>query len=567
MSIRAAASHTLERYGLNPRQLTTLLGVYIKQDLRGGKSFLNLNKREYITSNWALLTIIVVYALLGLMLGLVALNGKSVFIHSVIALSFTFFLVALALIAESDNIIFNEAEVDVIGHLPISPRTHFAAKILNLLLFSLLIAAVLNFFPAVLGVFAAQSKISFVFAHALSAALVSMFVTALIVISHGLLIRLVTRRQFNNLVAYSQAALTLIFMFGYQLMPRLVDKEQLPTATEAHWYYLLYPPAWFSGITMLLVAEFDVRWLAMATLGLASLLGLGVAACHRVALGHSSHASQLAYRPSEMKAGREPGQDLISPRPLTYVRRSLLFVKAGFLPRPTERAVFELVSTYLKRDREVKARLYPLLAYMVFVPLLGIVTGRLSDPFAGRGSPFYALLGAEMICFIALMVVESLVFSGHYQAAYIFQVAPIGDHRDVYSGFRKAIILYSVLPGFAVLFLLYSVFWGNPLHALLVVAPWVVLTPAVLVFPFLYREVLPLSRKYQKGQQSARNMVTVITNFVGLSLLIVIQGLGAKGYFPYWLFIVSVAIVSPAGYLVGLKVGSAYRAQPSAKLR
>jgi hypothetical protein len=62
--------------------------------------------------------------------------------------------------------------------------------------------------------------------------------------------------------------------------------------------------------------------------------------------------------------------------------------------------------------------------------------------------------------------------------------------------------------------------------------------------------VLPLSRKYQKGQQSARNISIFISSFLGLSVITGLQVVSLKGYLPYWGFILIMAVASPAIHFI-----------------
>jgi hypothetical protein len=116
-------------------------------------------------------------------------------------------------------------------------------------------------------------------------------------------------------------------------------------------------------------------------------------------------------------------------------------------------------------------------------------------------------------------------------------------------------MLWVTLPGFVVLTALYSVMWRNPWHAILLLAPWIIMTPAVLMLPFLLREALPLSRKYQKGQQTARNLWIFILSMVALSFVAGIQMIAIAGQvpllnlgLPYWLFILLITIISAISY-------------------
>jgi hypothetical protein len=82
------------------------------------------------------------------------------------------------------------------------------------------------------------------------------------------------------------------------------------------------------------------------------------------------------------------------------------------------------------------------------------------------------------------------------------------------------------------------------------------MTPAVLMLPFLLREGLPLSRKYQKGQQTARNLSVFILSMVALSFVAGVQVIAITGRvplldlsFPYWLFVLFILMVSVISYL------------------
>ena len=555
MRTASTITRTLKRHGMDARQLKTLVGVYLKQDLRGGKAFMQFGAREYVRSNLALLGIVGMYLFFGFILGTVVFTAElDVFHYSAFILTFTIFIVALAIVSESGNVIFNETESEILGHLPISPRTYFAAKVLNLFLFTLLLAASANLFPAIAGVWAIGSSPLFIFAHALSASLIALFATAIVVTSYGLLMRYASKERFDNIVTYSQVTLVLFFMLGFQILPRVLGTDNISFAPGFHWYYLLYPPAWFSGITLLLIGSFEPSSFLFASLAILSLVAVGGVALRKVATGYSSFVSQLAYREGEPKPERK--EDVKRAASPSVVRGFLQILKAVFLSTPAERAVFELVSIYLRRNREIKIRLYPSLAYFIFFPLLAIFTEGLPDPFINHSLGGYSLMGAVMICFVSLTAVEGLIFSEHFPAAYIYRVAPIRNLGDIHSGFRKAIMLWVTLPGFAVLITLYSILWRNPLHAILVLAPWIIMTPAVLMLPFLLREGLPLSRKYQKGQQTARNLSIFILSMVALSFVAGIQVIAITGRvplldlsFPYWLFVLFILIVSVISYL------------------
>jgi ABC-2 type transport system permease protein len=551
----------LQRLGINPQHLKALLIVYFKQDFRSGRSFLQSSAKEYATSNLALLSMLGMYIFLGFTTAIFAFTKPDIFIYSLIASSVTLFIVALAVVTESGNVIFNETEPDIIGHLPVSSRTLFAAKVLNIFFFSLLLAAAANLLPAIAGIFVKDSGWLFLLAHSLSAILSSLFATMLVLTSYGLLMRFVDKERFNNFIAYAQTGFSIFLILGYQVMPRLVDRYQLQANPANHKYFLLYPPAWFSGLTLVIMGRVDWLSLSFAALALLSLLIVSFVGLRKVSTGYTAFASQFAYD-ANMRAGKTAGAvaawQTASQKPGARATFSNT-LKAFFLRSSIERAVFDLVATYLKRDREIKVRLYPSFAYLIMFPLIGLVTGGLADPFVSQEFRINTIIGAAMIPFVASVGAEAILFSEHYQAAYIFRAAPVANLGDIHKGLRKAAQVYIALPGALLLLILYTLLWRNLLHAFLLIVPWLILTPAIMMFTFLRREFLPLSRKYQKGQQSARSMVIFILSFFCIVVMSVVQNFSIEGLIPYWMFIAGVLAISVILYFLLRKISGEVR--------
>lgn len=551
----------LQKFGINTQHLKALLIVYFKQDFRSGKSFLQNSKKDYATSNLALLSMLGMYIFVGLTTAILAFTKPDIFIYSVLALSITLFLVALAVVAESGNVIFNENEPDIIGHLPVNSRTVFAAKLLNIFLFTLLLATGANLLPTIAGVFVKGSNVLFLLGHSISAILSALFATMLVLTSYGLLMRYVDKQRFNNFIAYAQTGFSVFLILGYQVLPRLTESYQLQANPANRKYFLLYPPAWFSGITLLIMGKLDWLSLASAALALSSLLILSFIALRKVAAGYSAFASQLAYDSNMQISKSDKAIAAANSVPQSLSGRALFGnrLKAFFLRNSIERAIFDLVAIYLKRDREIKVRLYPSFSYLILFPLLGLITGGLYDPFIYEGVMLNSVIGAAMIPFVTAVAGESFLFSEHYQASYIFRAAPVSNLSDIHKGLRKAAQAYIALPGAIILVIFYTIIWRDFFHAFLLVIPWLILTPAIMMISFIGREYLPLSRKYQKGQQSARSMIISVLSFLCLGIVVVIQNFSIKGIIPYWIFLIGVLAVSIILYFTIRKLSGEVR--------
>lgn len=538
------------------RHVKTLLSVYFKQDLRSGKAAMRPDKSQYIKTNWALLMLVATYTAMGAIVGITAFTGADVLFYSLLSLSFTLVVVALAIVVESGNVIFNEAEADVIGHLPIGSRTVFLAKVINLFAFTLLLAIPANLIPTLCGVAAAGSSWLFIPAHLLSSLAIAVFAAVFIVTIYGLLMRYVSREKFDSIITYCQVGLAMFFIIGSQMLPRLIEKYRFGANTELKWYLLFYPPTWFAGLTMVAMGRSDKLTVALSAFSILSIIALGLIALRKVAAGYSSSMSGISSDRPKVKTA---GERLKSSRSRTSLPG---VIKAAIVRRPVERAVFDLVLVYLKRSRETKVRLYPSLTYFIAFPLIALVTGELPDPFIKGNLGFYSIMGPAFVCFVGQTAVEGLLFSEHYRAAYIFRIAPVSNLGEIHLGLRKAVLLLVALPEFLILFALYAALWRDPWHAFLVIAPWVVVAPTTLMVSFAFREVIPLSIKYQKGQQTSRNMMIVLSAFTTSIFLGGAQWAGMQGWIPYWLIIAGATIASAFIHFLLRKVSRESRPLP-----
>src|ERR1700682_1950246 len=131
MKNSTAQTGTIDR-----RQLWALLKCYFRLSTRGRvtQSIGRGGKRRSV------FFVLGMYVFVGLMNGLMLLRIQlDVFTYTVMLHSMTFFVVGLAVTAESGDILFNTNESDVLMHRPIHPRTLLLAKSLNLIAFTLIL--------------------------------------------------------------------------------------------------------------------------------------------------------------------------------------------------------------------------------------------------------------------------------------------------------------------------------------------------------------------------------------------------------------------------------------------
>jgi len=509
-------------------QLRALLKGYFRMSIRG-KASQALGRRASPKPR-GLIFLVAMYAFMGLMIGPLAFRHPDLFTYTLIIHAMTFFVVGISITTESGDILFNVAEGDVLGHRPIHPRTLLLAKSLNLLAFALLLALAANLFPLFFGLAAAGVWPWFPVVHLISTVLLCIFCAASVVFVYALIIRVVGREKFDSFAAWSQIGMSVLFIGGYQVLPRLMDRFEKMDLRGAAPYLVPLPPAWFAGLDSILAGRGSPRAAAMlAIVGLAVTAALAYAAVGRLAKGYAEGLAKLAET-----AARPPRRA----KSVKVDRGAMNPILRWWLRDPIERAAFRLAAAYMRRDRETKLRLYPSLSIFIILPLFALVEGDM------RSSGHLPLLTFWMMGILPLIVTESLRMSSQHAAAEIFVVSPVAGVGQIFHGVRKAAILCVMLPLLVVCGGLSVGLAPSPGQAFLRALPALIALPTLSLGSALSGAYLPFSRPVVRGGPMSRNAVLMILAMISMGGLLGLAQLAWRsGVYGYFLAVEAVVLL------------------------
>ena len=500
------------------------------------KCYFRLSTRGRVTQSMSrggkprsLLFVLGMYVFLGVMNGVMLLTiHLDVFTYTVMLHSMTFFVVGMALTAESGDILFNVNESDVLMHRPIHPRTLLLAKSLNLIAFALLLAGALNLFPMFFGLYASGAQPWFPAVHLVSVVLLCVFCAAMVVCSYGLVIRFLDREKFDNFAAWSQVGMSILFIGGYQVVPRLLKQFEGLTLEPYARYLFPLPPAWFAGIDASMAGDRPVAGaLSLAVGGLLATAALAYFAIGRLAPSYGEGLTRL----SESKSRKtRPAR---SRKRTTSIRNPIL---RWWLRDPIERWAFRLAAVYMRRDRDIKLRLYPSLSIFLVFPLMGLL-----DRNRSGFSAFVPLTTVWVLGTMPMSALETLRLSSHHAAADIFVVAPLTSAAPVFHGVRKATLYYLLLPAICIAGILIVYLGPGGRDSLVLAVPGLIVIPTISLVPGLMGEYLPLSRPATRGDQSSRNMGLLFVTMLGM--LAVVGGSYLAWSFGFLWVLVAVELV------------------------
>jgi len=484
---------------IDREQLRALLKCYWRLSMRGrvARSMGRGNKPR------SLIFVLVMYAFVGLMTGIAA-SQLDVFTYTVLVHSMTFFVVGMAVTSESGDILFNANESDVLVHRPIHPRTLLLAKSINLIAFTLILAGALNLFPTFFGLAARGARSWFPIVHVVSMILLCVFCAAAVVCTYGLVIKFLDREKFDNFAAWSQVGMSILFIAGYQIVPRLLQRFEGLSFTPYARYLFPLPPAWFAGMDSWTAGDQQLSaTLPLGIVGLLATTALAYLAIGRLAPSYGEGLTKL----SEARS-RAPKATRVRSRE-TMIRNPIL---RWWLRDPIERRAFRLSAAYMRRDRDIKLRLYPSLTIFLIFPLMSLL-----DRNRGGFSAFVPLITVWMLGVMPLQAMQTLQMSQHYLAAEIFAIAPLSSAAPVFHGVRKAAIYYLLTPAIFIATILIVYLAPGGSQGLLLALPGVVAIPVVSLMPGLLEEYLPLSRPAARGDQSSRNMSLMFLTMIAMA--------------------------------------------------
>ena len=445
------------------------------------------------------------YMFMGLMTGIVVVSTQlDVFTYTILVHSMTFFVVGMALTAESGDILFNANESDVLVHRPIHPRTLLLAKSINLIAFALILAGALNLFPTFFGLAASGAQPWFPLVHVVSTVLLCVFCAAAVVCTYGLVIRFLDREKFDNFAAWSQVGMSILFIAGYQIVPRLLQRFAGLTLAPYARYLFPLPSAWFAGLDSSIAGGQPISAaLMLAIFGLLVTSALAYIAIGKLAPSYGEGLTKLSEtRSRTLKPVKARSRS-------RSIRNPIL---RWWLRDPIERWAFRLAAAYMRRDRDIKLRLYPSLTIFLIFPLISLL-----DRNRGGFSAFAPLMTVWMLGMMPLQALQTLQMSQHYVAADIFAIAPLASAASVFHGVRKATIYYLLLPAACLAAILIAYLAPGGRQGFVLALPGLVAIPVLSLIPAVMEEYLPLSRPAARGDQSSRNMMLMFLTMLAMA--------------------------------------------------
>ena len=350
--------------GADYGQLRAIVQVKLMMDSR--RNTVNLGrygKKANEEANNAFLKTLAIYAVLGSLLSfgmLGVVEPGVIFFPLTLQFAYIMALCALTLISDFSAVILDSSDNQIILPRPVGSRTLWLARIVHIAsyLTAIALAVSLGGLLVVSIRFGALAGLVFLIMALLSAVLM-VFLTNVFYLA---LMRFISEDKLREVINYVQIVLAILFYGGYQLLPRLMDTNELFSRALPHvrWHFLV-PPMWMAGAVDLVVKPaLDSTHLTFLLLAL-TMPVLGLWSMNRfLTAGFVQQLSSLD-RENQPAARRK----ISTVKPVVELSRGGLVeqLSSWFTRNPLERAAFGFAWRVTGRDRKFKLKTYPQLGF------------------------------------------------------------------------------------------------------------------------------------------------------------------------------------------------------------
>ena len=482
-----------------------------------------------------LLMTLIVYAIMGLIIGFLIISLKQIVMAMTIFHSYILFMMAMTLITDFSAVLLDTTDNQIILPRPVNSKTFFVARLVHILVYLLQFTIALAIFPLIFifisyGILVGITAIFTI----LLTVMFAVFITYLL---YGLILRVSSEQKVKDIISGFQIAMTIIFAAGFQIIPRLIDVDKVMNVTmPIHWYTYLLPPMWMANsLEAVQLLKADLPHVAMIFMAIALPVFTFWIMIKFLAPSFAKKIAAMGNTSAENKV-------IISEKDLQKTALEERLSKI-ICSNKTEQAGFELTWKMTARDKSFKIQFYPSLAYLlVFAFIFVFKSGKdVVATWNALGNSQGFLWFVYLPMFTLTAAVALIAFNENFAASWIYLSRPLGKPGSLISGALKTLLVKFLFPIIIILFIFSYYVWGYKIIDDFILG----IFNNVLIFLLLShisKSYLPFSMQPSVKQQSGK-FIQVILQMIVIALLVGLHYLALK----IWWLVIAFVPFSAAG--------------------
>ena len=444
-----------------------------------------------------------VYAILGVTFLPIILMSIDPGIKMSIYFSCFMILLLTVLISDFSSVILDVNDKDIIGIRGVEPKTLNAAKTTHIFIYIFMLSLSISGFSLIASL---RFGIQYFLLLVLSIVLIDILMIIITAIMYLIILKLFKGEKLKDMLNIFQICFLLLFTIGYQFIARSFDFMHTDIAYNQSWWNILFIPMWFSSNFSLLDGKpIDSIGIVLSILSIVVPI-VSLVIYKKLVPVFEKNLQKLNDNTYKSKSKKEK----------LSIKVSKLICR-----EKEERAIFNFVYNILDKDRDFKTKVYPSLALGAFMPIIMIFTsydnsGIINYLMEIRES--YLYLSGYLGIVIIQNIITMVQYSNEFEGAWIYEILPIKNIRNIYTGMFKGSIYKLYFPSFILLSIVFILIFKIEVIKHLIILFLSGIFVSMVSFK-LNEKHLPFSKPYNVGT-SSKNIIVVFKSMITTGILV-----------------------------------------------
>lgn len=412
--------------GADYEKLRLVLGFKLMMDKRRVPTIMQDSRQKENTLLTPFVKSLLLYAFYGLFLIPFLIMGDAYLFQLSIVFTIVMFILMTSMIADFSSVLLDVRDKVILDTKPIDSKTLSVAKFTHIVIYMTQLTGALLLIPLIVSI--VIQGVAFALILIISLIFVSILCIVLTAIFYILVLKFFDGEKLRNMINSIQIVLTVGIVVGYQLIARSFEMIDMTLAFEWQWWHLLLPPMWYSAIFELILLQNTSLAMILSAL---------------IAIFIPLLALWLYFK--LMPTFERNLQKLMSATHTRKQKKSKLMngLSKWLCRDQKEQAAFHFALTMLRKEREFKLKVYPVLGLSLVFPFIMIFTlGSQETEIDFHFSYLYAYFSVLMIPTVVYM----LKYSSKAKGAWLYHVVPIEDAKTFYRATLKASLVQLFMP-------------------------------------------------------------------------------------------------------------------------
>jgi len=445
---------------------------------------------------------LIMYAIMGIFIGIITMFPFNIMYTYTIVFGMFMFFILTIFISDFSSVLLDVRDKNIIGTKGVDNKTINAAKLTHICYYIFLTSLALSWL-AIIGSFKSGILIGVIFI--LELMVIDIFMVVITALLYLLILKFFDGEKVKDIINFVQIGLTIIMTISYQFLGRMFDIVDINIVYKSNIWNLILPPMWFAS-PLHAIDGGQINEIIIILIVLALIVPI-------IAISlYIKNTSKFEDSLSKLNIVKDSEKE----------KKHRLFYKVGkwTCRNNEEKAVYDLSSSIIKREREFKLMTYPSLGFNIVFPLLFIFMYSMDSISEIKNISLHMSLNIYWFIFMVPTLLMTLQYSNDYKAAWIYETAYISDKSNVYKGAYKALLANILLPLYLFESIIFIVIFGIKVLPILITA-FVFLLVFIVIEHMLGKNTLPFTLKFgdvNKSQNLINTLLGMVILCVGVGI-------------------------------------------------